>query len=238
MPKTKKATQPVAAGCSQCAKENNERYLKLPNRILNMLDFSIPTRLLLAYIDSFGLEGCWANNETLAKMFDVTTRTITERIGQLKKTGRIWWVHPRSPYRTIWSNTHPEVKASDTLIYRGREVLKAELLGNKLPSNIEGGFQVTSKNGRELHRSTLPTDKNHISNDIKAKPALAGRGQPALLQDKEIEQYSNIKKFENNFGSHRECRRPGLTPEKFEKRRQDQLKALLRPQEEKLEQVI
>ena len=230
MPRTKKATQPDAVGCSQYAKENNERYLKLPNRIMNMLDLSLPTRLLLAYIDSFGRDGCWANNKTMAKIFDVTTRTITERIGQLKKTGRIWWVHPRSPYRTIWSNTHPEVRASDTLIYRGRETSKEELLGSKLPSNIEGGFQVTSKNGREPHRSTLLTDKNHIKNDIKAKPALAGRGQPALLRDREIEQYTKIQKFKDHFGSHRGHRRPGLTPGEFEKR-----KVLLGSQIRKLE---
>ena len=177
MPSTKKATQPDSAGCSQYAQENDERFLKVPNRIMNMLDLSLPTRILLAHIDSFGRDGCWASNETLAKIFDVTTRTITEWIGQLKKTRRIWWVHPRSPYRTVWSNTHPEVKASDTLIYRGREVLKVELLGRELPCNIEGGFQVTSKNGREPHRSTLPTNKNHINSDIKAKPALAVRGR-------------------------------------------------------------
>ena len=192
-----------------------------------MLDLSLPTRILLAHIDSFGRDGCWASNETLAKIFDVSTRTITERIGQLKKTGRIWWVNPRSPYRTIWSNTHPEVKASDTLLYRGRETPKADLLGRKLPSNIEGGFQVTSKNGREPHRSTLPTDKNHINSDIKAKPALAGRGQPALLQDREIEQYKNIQKFKDHFGSKQGRRTPGLAPAEFEKKKQDQLKALL-----------
>ncbi len=100
-------------------------------------------------------------------------------------------------------------------------------------SYLEGNFQVTSKNGREPHRSTLPTDKNHINSDIKAKPALAGRGQPALLVDREIEQCANIKKFEDNFGSRRGHRRPGLTPEEFEKR-----KALLGSQIKKLEQAI
>ncbi len=136
MPRKKKAAQ-RAAGCNQYANENDERYLKVPNRIMNMLDLNLPTRLLLAHIDSFGRDGCWANNETLAKIFDVTTRTITERVSQLKKTRRIWWVHPRSPYRTIWSNTHPEVKASDTLLYRGRETFKDELLGRELPGYFE-----------------------------------------------------------------------------------------------------
>jgi len=226
-PRTKKPTQTDAAGCNQYVKENNERYLKLPNRIMNMLDLSLPTRILLAHIDSFGRDGCWASNETLAKIFDVSTRTITERIGQLKKTGRIWWVNPRSPYRTIWSNTHPEVKASDTLLYRGRETLKADLLGRELPSNIERDFQVTSKNGREPHRSTLPTDKNHIKNDIKAKPSLAGRGHPALLQDREIEQCTNIQKFKDRFGSQQGRRTPGLAPAEFEKRKQELKRTLL-----------
>lgn len=216
-------------------KNNDDRYLKLPNRILNMRELSLPTRLLLAYIDSFGRAGCWTNNGTLAAMFDVSTRTVTERIGQLKRAMRIWWVFARSPYRTVWSNTHPEVKAADTLLYRGREILKADIiarqigsrpLGSELPSNIEGDCQVTSQDRREPHGSTLPTDKNLIRISIK-KPALAGWGQPALLEDRETEHRLNIQQFKNRFGSRRGRRTPGLTPAEMEQRKQSQLKALL-----------
>jgi hypothetical protein len=226
-------------------KDNDERYLKLPNRILNMRELSLPTRLLLAYFDSFGRAGCWSNNGTLAAIFDVSTRTITERIGQLKRARRIWWVFARSPHRTVWSNTHPAVKAADTLLYRGREILKADiitrqigsgLLGSKLPSNIEGNCQVTSQDRREPHGSPLLTDKNRIKKEIK-KPALAGGGQPALLKDRESERRSNIERFKGRFGS-RGRLTPGLTPAECEQSKQSQLKALHGLGTEKLEQLI
>ena len=219
--------------------EPKEHFLKMPNHILNLRIIGLPQKVLLSHIFSFGRKGCWQANATLAEMFLVGERTISEWVAKLKKAELILWVHPKGRYRTIWAKTHPDVKAAQTLLYMGEEVKKSDvvsghaaiLLGSNLPGGVEETCAPTTQNdcnqvGRNLLH-TNNTTREDITRETTATPSPlpAGGQAPALLEDREAEALATIEDFKRSFGGGPR-RGPKPTAAEKEKRRQEQLRAL------------
>ena len=228
-------------GMAKKAARPEERYLKVPNHILNIEDLGQGEKMLLAHIYSFGRKGCWQSNETLGKLFFRKTRTITEWVGKLKKGRHILWRHPKGYYRTLWAKSHPDVKGTDTLLYRDGEISKAEIISGqtgavpprrKLPSDCAQNCQVSAqKNVIPLRRKLLPTNnttsKETTQDTATPTPLPAGGQAPALLADRTAGYIARIEQQKKSFGLSARRRTPELTQAEREQRRQQQKMALL-----------
>lgn len=220
-----------------------EHYLAIPNHIQNIPKDKLGRgpKELLAHIYSFGIKGCWQNNETLGKMFFVRPRTISLWIAKLKKGRHILWKSPKGYFRTLWAKSHSEVRVATKLLYRGQEIPKAEIISGlakpaplrrKLPSECAENCEViTQKNGIPLRRKLLHTNnttKKDINKDTSATPApLPAGGQvPALLEDRKKDAQAEIEKFNRNFGNSKR-RKSGLSPAECEQRKQENIRVLL-----------
>ena len=84
-----------------------ERFLAVVYSVLARTDINDSEKLQLAHIWSYGATGCWETNETMARMFNVTARQVTTRIGRLKKVGCLLWLHGKNYHRTLWAREHP-----------------------------------------------------------------------------------------------------------------------------------
>jgi hypothetical protein len=220
--------------------QKTELYLKVPYHILNISGLSPAEKFLLAHIYSFGEKGCWQSNETLGKMFFVSSRSVSNWVAILKKAGLILWVHPKGRYRTIWAKTHPQVKTANTLLYMRQKISKeavisgkAEkiLLGRNLPGGIEENFAATAKNnciqvGRNLLHTNNTTKKDTIEETIATPSPPPCKGAPALLAEREKQADAVINHFLRNFGKEKKTWQP-LSPEEFEARRAAQIRALI-----------
>ena len=138
-------------------KQHKERYLKVPYHIFGIprakLDFG--EKLLLAHFYGFGITGCYQSNKTLAEIFGVCLRTITLWVANLKAGGYILWADPRGLNRTVWVKSHPAVKLSNTLIYRGQQVLKSLIVydSDTLAEHpmLKRGSRNPLRRGRAIH---------------------------------------------------------------------------------------
>jgi transposase len=221
------------------SKKAKERYLKVPYHILNMTGIGLSQKVLYAHIYSYGVKGCWEANDTLAKMFFVGERTITDWVTKLKKAGCIWWLHPKGRYRTFWAKSHPDVKSAKTLLYMDEEISKEAvisghakvLLGRNLPGGIEETCGATRKNdriqvGRNLLHTNNTTKKDTNRKTTATPPPLPAGGQaPALLEERKKESISRVEQLKRKVG--RVPRRVKLTPAEIEQSRQRNIKALL-----------
>lgn len=218
--------------------ENKENYLNMPNHIRNISRLGFGEKELLAHIYSFGRKGCWQNNETLGKMFFRKTRTMTNWIANLKKGGHILWVNGKGYYRTLYAKTHPDVKAAMTLLYRGREIQKSNVISGQaesaplrknLPGNSANNCEVTAqKPVIPLRNKLLPTNNTTNKETIKEKnatppPLPAGGQAQALLENRKAEQGKKINRFKNTFG--KLPKSPCKTPEQMQRELKKQIKA-------------
>ena len=105
-----------------------EKYLKIPYHILNIETLDLREKVLLAHIYSYGIKGCWEGNKRLGELFRVSERSISRWMARLKKTGFIFWVHPKGRYRTIWARSHPEVRTAQYLYYIGEKISKEAVI--------------------------------------------------------------------------------------------------------------
>ncbi|MHC4575469.1 MAG: hypothetical protein ACYS76_15305 [Planctomycetota bacterium] len=223
-------------------KKQQERYLRVPNHILNIPKSKLGSnpKLLLAHIYSFGRKGCWQSNETLGKMFFRSERTISEWVAELKKGGYILWLHPKGYYRTLWAKSHPEVRAAATLPCNDREVAKAEIISgqakstplrNKLRGEYAENCEVSAQKNRiplrRKLRHTNNTTNRDTTTDTSATPAPlpAGGQASALLEDRQKEKQARIERLKKQFGGGKQRGGP-LSPEEFERRREQQKAAL------------
>jgi len=217
-----------------------EQYLKIPYHILNVRDLGLAEKVLLAHIYSFGKKGCWQSNETLGKMFFVNGRTISRWITQIKKSGHVFWVHPKGRYRTIWAKSHPAVRQASTLLYMGQEISKeavvkghaaAILLRQDCRGGIDGSVAATTTNQcnqvRQNCLHTNNTTKKETMEETTAPPSPlpAGGQAPAVLAERRGADVRRIEDFTRNFGIARRDRKP-LSEEQVERRRQKQKTAL------------
>jgi hypothetical protein len=171
--------------------------------------------MLLAHVYSFGHKGCWEKNETLARMFNVTPRSISLWIGTLKKHRLLLWLHPKGYYRTLWAKSHPDVQAAERLPYRGREIARSSIISgqpastplrNGLPSDCETDCAVTAQRSVVPLRNLLPQTNNTTKRDTSSRteatpsPLPAGGQAPALLADRGKQAESMIGRFKQGFG--------------------------------------
>ena len=215
-----------------------ENYLKMPNHIRNIPELGYGAKELLAHIYSFGRKGCWQSNETLGKMFFRSNRTVSLWIANLKKGGYILWLHPKGFYRTLWAKSHPDIIISTTLLYRKQEIPKSEiisgqakstLLRNNLQSNCAENCEATAQKPvvplrKKLLHTNNTTKKDTIKDTATPAPLPAGGQASALLEDRKTEQKANIERFKQNFGKIYPANK--LTPEQFDQRREQMIKAL------------
>lgn len=217
-----------------------EQYLKMPYHILNIRDLGLAEKVLLSHIYSFGKKGCWQSNETLGEMFFVNGRTISRWVTQIKKSGHVFWVHPKGRYRTIWAKSHPAVRQASTLLYIGQEISKeavvkghaaAILLRQDCRGGIDGPVAATTTNQcRQVRQNCLHTNnttKKDTMQETTAPPSPlpAGGHAPAVLVERRGADVRRIEDFKRSFGVARKVREP-LSDEQIEQRRQKQKAAL------------
>ena len=90
------------------AEPRKEPYLKIPVHILNITQLDLCEKVLLAYIYSFGVKGCWQSNATLARMFMVSDRTIKNWLAKIRCL--LFIRAGRGYYRMMWAKSHPQVR--------------------------------------------------------------------------------------------------------------------------------
>jgi hypothetical protein len=218
-----------------------ENFLLMPNHVLNNSELGKGEQELYSHIYSFGRKGCWQNNETLAKMFHRRPRTITLWVMNLKKSGLIFWLHPKGYYRTFWAKLHPDVIAAQSLPYRDGEISKAAvisgqtkstLLSKKLPSNIAKNCAVSAQENviplsKKLLQTNNTTKKDTIRDTTATPTPLPAGGQAsALLADRQREQQETVERSMRGLGRPVNKIVGQLTPAQFEESRRKKLAAL------------
>jgi len=222
-------------------KTQKEHYLKIPSHILNLRDISLPEKVLLAHIYSFGIKDCYQSNATLAKIFMTSATTISRWIAKIHKF--IYTKNPKGYYRTLWAKSHPEVQTTVELWYRGQKIPKP---GKKPPvhfsKNAKDPMQKCatdfSKSAIRLTQKCVTTNNNTITETIKdttgsplcgdpatPSPLPAGGQAPALLTDRKKQMPAQIEQFKRKLGI-ASRRTQTLTKKQFEQRRQTQLRSL------------
>ncbi len=134
--------------------------LHIPSSILDPLG-----KIIFAHIYSFGKKGCFQSNETIAKLFAVSIRPISDRIANMKEGNLVYVMSPKSPFRTVWAKSHPDVQKAVYLPYRTCKIPKSELetgqetsklLRQNYPSNDTENDQVTMQKTSKLPRQEHP----------------------------------------------------------------------------------
>lgn len=213
------------AGKTKVKTKPKERYLAMPYHILNLRGIGLCEKVLLAHIYSFGAKGCWQSNDTLAEMFMVAPRTVTQYIAKLQREKLVQIKCPKGYFRTIWAKAHPDVATAAQLSYRGAKIDKS---ANHHSRKARGQC---AKNGVRPGRNLLPTNntttKETTGETIATPSPLPAGGQaPALLEDRTRESEARIERFKHEFGKSKKPYQP-LTEQQFQQRRQAQLRTLL-----------
>lgn len=83
-----------------------EKYIVIPENLLNDKDLCINAKILLAKINLLSYEKgyCYASNKYLGKIIQVSSRTITRLIGELKKANLITIKYSDENERRIYVN--------------------------------------------------------------------------------------------------------------------------------------
>lgn len=223
-------------------KKPKENYLKVPNHILNIEGLGKGEKMLFAHIYSFGAQGCWQSNKILGKMFYCSTRTISLWVANLKKGKYVSIKSGKGYFRTMYANSHPEVKEAQTLWYRGRKIPKPSRqneqakpfrLRKNLPSKCAKSCEVSAKKSVFLVRKEPLTTNNTTTKETNGNnakmlsPLSVGGQDPALLQDRKTEQQAKIVQFKKNFGRYDKPGAMGTTLASQEQRKQAQIRDLL-----------
>lgn len=181
-----------------------EHYLKMPYHILNLPALELSEKVLLAHIYSFGEKGCWQSNETLAKMFMTSQRTISRYIAKLKPF--IYVKKPKGYFRTIWAKSYYDKSGEH---------------------QRQNQHSDCDKKCFRLRQKCLTTNINTIKENYKditaTPPPLPSKGAPALLQERRRETLEMVEQFKRTFGKKKF---QPLSEEEFERRKQAQIKAL------------
>jgi hypothetical protein len=204
--------------------------LWMPNEIRN-ISRSVLDNLgkeLLAHIYSFGEKGCYQSNETMSRIFMVSTRTISRKITAMKKANLLYVKSPKGYYRTLWVKNHPEVRAAVKLWYRDKQIPKKQFeTGQDCPTDLDKTGEVTATNGVFPLGQNCPTTNTETEKETKIvdMPLPAGGQVSQLLEDRKDGVMRQVKQLKRNFGNGSR-RSSKLTPVEFEQRKQAQLKTL------------
>jgi len=128
-------------------------------------------KLLLAHIYSFGENGCWQSNKTLAEMFMTSKRTIQIWLASLEKYISIQ--NPKGYYRTIWAKSHPD------FLQRGAK--DCADVRKKVYSDCAKSFVSLRKNLRPTNINTMKENNNRTTATPSPPPC---KGAPALLAER------------------------------------------------------
>jgi hypothetical protein len=168
-----------------------ERYLKIPNHILNLEKIGHSEKLLLAHIYSFGGRGCYQSNSTLAEIFMVSAHTISRRVRGIKDY--IYIKNPKGYYRTMWAKSHPDVQLAVKEFGKYAEHHKQKRRGELAKSAIGVGRNCVTTNNNTIKE----TKKNTTATP---SPMPAGGQATALLEDRKAGKTAAIENFKKNFG--------------------------------------
>ncbi len=192
-------------------KKQKEPYLKIPAHILNLRQVSPGEKMLLAHIYSFGAKGCWQSNETLAEIFMTSPRAVQRWLAHIRKPVIVR--RGKGYYRTIWARSHPDVKG--------------DKIGMDVRQKRDSDYD---KNGVRLRincHSTIntTTTENNARTTASPSPLPAAGQAPATLRHRRQVAAEQAEKFKARFG--RPAAWTPLMQEQFEKRRAEQIAALL-----------
>ena len=214
-------------------KEPKEQYLKVPYHILNLDAISLPEKILLAHIYSFGKKGCWQSNNTLAKIFNTSPGTVSRWITKIKKY--LYVKCPKGYHRTLWAKSHPDVREAAKLRYRGRNILKNNTAGIR-----KNDKDHEKKRESDLRKFAIPltqkcattnntTNKETIKDTIEPpSPLLAGGQAPAALEHKSQARHAALENFKIRFGHRQAIKKLNpLSEAEFHEKARLQRKALL-----------
>jgi DNA-binding MarR family transcriptional regulator len=83
-----------------------EKYIVIPEKILNNKELCINAKILLAKINLLSYEKgyCYASNKYLGNLIDVSSRTITRLISELKNANLITIKYSDDNERRIYIN--------------------------------------------------------------------------------------------------------------------------------------
>ncbi len=224
-------------------KKPKESYLKIPYHILNIRNLGLSEKVLLAHIFSFGEKGCWQSNATLAKIFMVTTRTISNWIASLVNLEFVQIKSPKGYYRTIWAKSHPEVRDAARLWYRKEYVDNPSVRNSRTHEKTSPQYEKTSGEGRKKQRSDCEKSSNRLGKNFRTtnnttnketiketiappSPSPRSNGAQSALEQRRLQYRAELEHFCKNFGSgSRQIGPPNA--DQLEARRQAQLKSLV-----------
>ena len=179
---------------------------------------------------AWSAKGLYKANDTIAKEYMTTERTVSRWIAKIVKGGFVYVKNPKGYYRTLWVKSHPEVKAANKLWYRSEEISKNRLRQNCLTNSDKNSEASRTNHVSRLSQKCPPTYKEtnkETNRETKAtsSPLPAGGQASPLLQDRESGQQATIKQYKRNFGEADPTEK--LTDAEFEQRRRQQVKALM-----------
>jgi hypothetical protein len=186
--------------------------------------------VLLAHIYSFGQKGCWQSNDTLAKIFMISPRTIKRWLAKIIRADLVQVKSPKGYYRTIWAKSHPDVRAAVELYYRGKKIDNQQ--GQNCPTRRDKSGPVSGPDrvlplGRKWPTINNTTKKDTTSQTTAPPSPLPAGGQaPAVLAERRSDAAQAVEEFKKRFGLGKRPHQP-LSQQELEERRQRQKLALL-----------
>ncbi len=231
------------------AKERNkpkkEGGVWIPNRIRSISRSVLgdSEKMLLADIYSFGDKGFYKSNETIAKEYMASERTVSRWVARIITGGFVYVKNPKGYYRTLWAKLHPNVQEAAKLWYRNKEIPKTDCkpVRQNCLTKLDKNSEATATNGVSRLSQKCPstykktnTETNKRTNAVDL-PLPAGGQASQLLEDRKAGVVVQIEQLKRNFGSDRRRRTALLTPAEYEQRRQEQLKALQAAEAEQTE---
>jgi len=203
--------------------------LWIPQRILKMSLLSGDDKLFYAYVYSFGERGCWQTDEQISKALGRGGRSIQRYKANCRKAGLFKVTGEGTPRRRIWAKAHPKYKAwrkkqAEQLrqIRRATSTDTSRLPRQNRPTTNKGTIKETIK---QSGGSPSPAEQAHSP--------LKGKQQQLEAHRMKEETIASIEQLKKSFGSGPRRRTPELTAAERERRRQEQLRALLAMEDKK-----
>ncbi|MCP4614104.1 MAG: helix-turn-helix domain-containing protein [Planctomycetes bacterium] len=217
-------------------KPKKEGGLWIPNRIRSISRSVLgdSEKMLLAEIYSFGDKGFYKSNETIAKEYMASERTVSRWVTRIITGEFVYVKNPKGYYRTLWAKLHPSVQEAAKLWYRNKEIPKTDCkpVRQNCLTKLDKISEVTATNSVSRLSQKCPSTYKKTNTETNKRinagdlPLPAGGQTSQLLEDRKAGVVVQVEKLKKSFGSDRGRRTPELTAAEHEQRRQAQLKAL------------
>ena len=209
-----------------------QKYLHVPQHIMEIRELSTAEKLLLAHIYSFGKKGCWQSNQTLGKLFDVAPRTIKRRLARIRKF--VYVRSPRSRLRTFLAKSHPDVRKMAINEKPVRQVQQGQncppstgphLSGIRDKTGITTGPELALQQGQNCPTTNTYTRTETSKSTPASTPPAPWQGAASAPGPNDEDR----KRFEEIHAGIIASRRPAASPEEFEKHKALALRRLRYP---------